>query len=184
MRTLSKLVFVALLAGGCVVVQDNNPPPPPPPSGPPTYRILPGAATVIAAGSNPGYGITASLGGSYRAAWTGEGSGITYNNFTGTIFTPGSFISITPGCSDGSCALESTDYVYNPTNVVGGGQQFQFDTVASLGVDGVDFVVSLEPVEFDLLIDGQRYPSLVFFTNTDTGAVSSPTEIPFDLTTR
>jgi hypothetical protein len=188
MRTLTKLALLALLAIGsigCVVVEDNPPPPPPPPPpGPPTYRILPGASTIVAAGSQPGFGITANLGGSYRAVWTGEWTGTTYNNFTGVIYTPGSFTAIYPGCSSGECPLELGDNVSAASNVVGGGQQFTFDTLASAGIDGVDFVVTLEPVEFDLRIENAYYPNLVFFTNTDTGAVSNPTEIPFDLTTR
>jgi hypothetical protein len=193
MRTLHLFALVTLVCGGCVVVHDNG-------GGggagggggggvgggggggPPVYRVQPGASTVIVAGTQPGYGITASLGGTYRAVWTGQGPHA-YNNFTGTIYTPGHFTDVTPGCSGNACPVEANDIFNAPFAVAGGGEQFTFDTVASTGIDGVDFTIDLEPVEFDLVIDGVRYPDLVFFTNTDTGSVVSPSTIPFDLTT-
>src|SRR5689334_25055869 len=98
MRTYSLALLGILCSTGCVVVHDNPPPPGPGPSGPPVYRIQPGAGTIIAAGTQPGYGITASAGGNYRAVWTGEASGRTYSNFTGTIYTPGHFSFVQPGC--------------------------------------------------------------------------------------
>jgi hypothetical protein len=180
MRMLRKIALLAALCGGCVVVHDNNPPPPPPPQGPPLYQIDPGASTVIYPGQQAGFGITANVGGSYRMVWTGD-SAVQYTNFRGSVYTPGHFSIVNPGCN-GGCPVESSDFFTAPQAVSGGGEEFTFDTVATTGIDGVDFVVSLEPVEFDLTIDGARYPSLVFFTSN--GADASPATIPFDLTTR
>jgi hypothetical protein len=186
MRTIHLLALVGLLSGGCIVVHDNG-------GGggtggggggtvgPPVYRILPNASTVVAVGSQPGYGITASTGGSYRAVWTGS-SAQQYTHFTGTIYTPGRFTDFNPGCN-GLCPDENTDFFYAPTAVAGGGEQLSFDTYALDGLDGLDFGVDAEPVEFTLLIEGAGYPSLTFFTSADTGQVAHPAEIPFDLTT-
>jgi hypothetical protein len=188
MRTIYLLAFLGLVSGGCIVVHDNgggggaggggggggS-------GGPPVYRILPGAGTVVAVGSQPGYGITANTGGSYRAVWTGS-SAQSYTHFTGTIYTPGSFTAFQPGCG-GYCPDESSDIIYQPAPVAGGGSQISFDTYALDGLDGLDFGVSLEPVEFTLLIEGAAYPSLVFFTSGDTGQTASPGAMPFDLTT-
>ncbi len=180
MRTVSSLALVAVLAGGCVV-HDNGPPP----SGPPTYRILPGASTIVSPGTQAGYGMTANTGGAYRAVWTGD-SNVSgqYTSFTGTIFTPGSFSDFAPGCADNSCPLESGDEIDAPVDVVGGGQQITFTTTATDGLDGVDFAVTLEPVQFDIQINGNYYPDLVFFPDTDNGGqISTPSTIPFGLTT-
>ncbi len=178
MRTLPSLALSSLVCAGCVVVRDN----PQPPAGPPVYRIQVNATTVVFPGQQAGYGITANLGGSYRAVWTGQSS-VTYNNFVGTIYTPGHFTAFTPGCEQNYCPLEANDVVNPPVAVAGGGEQITFDTVATTGLDGLDFGVSLEPVEFDLTIDGARYPDLVFFPNADTGTITHPGTIPFNLTT-
>ena len=190
MRTLNLLAFVALISGGCVVVHDN------PgggggaggggggPGGPLTYRILPGASTIVSPGTQEGYGITASTDGNYRAVWTGDVqvSGA-YSHFTGTIYTPGTFTFFNPGC-DGICPDEGNDTFYAPAPVAGGGEQIAFDTFATDGLDGLDFTVTLEPVEFDLQVDGVSRPDAVFFPATDSGGqISSPASMPFDLTT-
>src|SRR5437588_4327524 len=96
MRTINLLAFVALVSGGCVVVHDNGggggggggggP------VGPPVYRIIPGAGTIVSPGTQQGYGATASAGGNYRLVWTGDVqvSGA-YSHFTGAVYTPGHF---------------------------------------------------------------------------------------------
>jgi len=191
MRTINLLALVALISGGCVVVHDNgggggaggggggggS-------GGPLTYRIQPGASTIVSPGTQEGYGITASLGGNYRTVWTGDVqvSGA-YSHFTGTIYTPGHFTGFDPGCG-GICPDENSDVFTAPGPVAGGGEQITFDTFATDGLDGLDFTVTLEPVEFDLLADGIRRPEIVFFPATDAGgAISSPASMPFDLTT-
>jgi hypothetical protein len=188
MRITHCLTFVALFSIGCVV-HDRTPPPPPynpPPPSPsasvPTYRILPGAVTVVDA-SQPGYGLTANVGGSYRAVWTGNDASH-YSEFRGYIYTPRQFVTVYPGCVDNSCALESGDSM-NVVNSPGGGQEIDFDTIALDRLDGVDFTVpsDSDPVEFYLEVQGQPIPTLVFFTSTDTGAVSNPASLPFALVT-
>jgi hypothetical protein len=183
--------FISVLASGCIVARDDTPPPPvytPPPPAPaasvPVYRIQPGAATVVDA-SNPGYAITANVGGSFRMVWTGN-SGGSFSEFRGYAYTPGSFLSVTPGCSDGSCALERGDSVSGPQAVAGGGEQVVFDTFAADGLDGFDFTVDVagEPVEIYGEVQGSPVPSLVFFTSADTGVVSNPASLPFALTTQ
>ena len=197
MRTINLLAFVAMISGGCVVVHDHGgggggggaggggP------VGPPLFRIDPGFSTTVSPGTQQGYGLTANTGGNYRAVWTGDVavSG-QYSHFTGVIYTPGHFAYFAPGCPDNGvylCPLEANDTIIAPGPVTGGGEQFSFDTYATDGLDGVDFQVTLEPVQFDLRIDGLTDPQVaasVFFPNTDLGgAVSTPSANPFQLTT-
>jgi hypothetical protein len=178
MRTFMACLAI-VLGNGCVVVHDN--PQPPPPQGPPLYRIQIGASTIVQPGSQAGYGITANVGGAYRCVWTGQSS-VTYNNFRGSIFTPGHFTAFTPGCN-GFCPDHPSDVFGAPAPVTGGGEQVTFDTLAASGLDGLDFGVDTEPVTFTLYIDGAAYPSLVFFPNTDTQQIAAPQSIPFSLTT-
>jgi hypothetical protein len=193
MRTINLLAFVAMISGGCVVVHDNGggggagggggggP------SGPPLFRIDPGFSTTVSPGTQQGYGITANTGGNYRAVWTGDVavSGA-YSHFTGTVYTPGHFLFFDPGCG-GVCPDETNDVFVPPGPVAGGGEQFTFDTFATDGLDGVDFQIDLEPVELDLHIDGLsdlQTAASVFFPDTDlNGAISTPTDNPFQLTT-
>jgi hypothetical protein len=147
-----------------------------------TYPIDPGAGTTLTPGSQAGYAITASAGGSYRIVWTGDANVSGANReFTGTVWTTGSFSNVVAGCSDGSCPIESDtgDWVDGP-NTVTGGQRIDFDTIATVGFDGFDFTVSTEPVFFELQIDGQEQPSLVFFSSSDQTSVAGT--MPFGLT--
>jgi hypothetical protein len=149
-----------------------------------TYRILPGAGTIIAPGQQAGYGITANTGSAFRLVWTGQAqvSG-TYNEFWGSIYTSGTFQSVVPGCGDGSCPLEGDDYVSGIIPAAGG-ERVDFDCFASTGIDGIDFVVNGEPAIFDFYIDNAQYPNLVFFPATDNGgAVSTVSVFPFGLVT-
>ena len=146
------------------------------------YPIDTGVGLVINPGQVAGYGITANTGASYRIVWTGDrGTSGTYREFTGTVWTGGTFDSFTPGCSDNSCGLESDDFV-SAVTPVSGGAVITFDTIATTGLDGFDFTATVEPVFFDLSIDGQRYPTQVFFSSSGQG--SSPADIPFGLTTQ
>jgi hypothetical protein len=130
-----------------------------------------------------GYGVTANLGGAYRLVWSGDAAASgAHREFRGSVYTPGSFSSLLPGCG-GACPLEADDFVSQPIGIPGG-ERIDFNTLATTGLDGFDFSVSAEPVYFDLLIDGARYPDLVFFPSSDTGTMVSPAAIPFGLTTR
>lgn len=104
--------------------------------------------------------------------------------FRGSVWTQGTFSSVTPGCSDADCPVEQDDYVLTTPVAVAGGQRIDFDAVTNTGVDGFDFVVTAEPVYFDLFIDGARVATtLVFFPATDNGGqISPPGEVPFGLT--
>lgn len=145
----------------------------------PLYSIDAGAGIVVAVGTQSGYGITANVGASYRVVWTGDGAATgMYHEFWGSMWTAGTFSNFVPGCAQNFCALESGDSVSQPYQVVGG-SRIDFDTFASDGLDGFDVVASVEPVYFDLYIDGQHYPNLVFFTSG--GAQGSPTALPFGL---
>jgi len=146
-----------------------------------TFLIDPGVGIVVQPGTQAGYGITANVGGSYRLVWTGDrGSSGTYREFAGTVWTGGTFDSITAGCADDACPLESDDFL-SAVTPVSGGAVITFDTFATTGIDGFDFTSTTEPVFFDLNIDGQRYPTLVFFPSG--GAAASPDAVPFGLTT-
>jgi hypothetical protein len=150
-----------------------------------TYHIDPGASLLVTPGTQAGYGVLANVGGSFRLVWTGDGAATgSFSNFTGTVWTTSVIESVVPGCSDGSCALESGDIVSAPTAVTGG-YRVDFDTVTATTLDGFDFFVTTEsvtqPVYFDLLIDGQRQPSLVFFSSS--GAAATAGTDPFGLTT-
>ena len=86
------------------------------------------------------------------------------------------------GCNGGFCPLENDDLVSAP-NPVAGGQRIDLDALATTGLDGFDFVVSAEPVYFELYIDNKKYPMLFFFAATDNGGqVSNVASIPFGLT--
>ncbi len=152
-------------------------------SGATAYSLDDGQGVTVLPGTQAGYGITGNTGGSYRAIWTGDAatSG-TYREFTGTIWTTGHFDSFTPGCGDNSCPLEANDHIDNPVTV-SGGEVITFDTFATDGLDGLDFTVTgTDPVYFDLLIEGQRQPTLIFFPSN--GGQTSPATDPFGLSTQ
>jgi hypothetical protein len=156
-----------------------------PPQSTAIYRITPGANTNIEPGVRPGYGITANTGGVYRLVWTGQApaSSTSSRVFRGSVWTPGTFSGVTPGCNASACQVEQDDFVSTPVAVTGG-QRIDFDATTDTGVDGFDFLVDAEPVYFDLYIDGSRAATtLVFFPAADNGgAISPPGEIPFGLT--
>ncbi len=187
MRSYLALAAFALFSNACLVVVDDHHSGAggPVPSGSPVYRILPNTPTVVQAGLQAGYGITANTSGGYRLVWTGDGgtSG-TYREFWGSVWTTGTFTIVTQGCVQGACPLEFDDYV-SPVATLTGGQRIDFDAFATTGIDGFDFAASPDPIYFDLLIDGKRYPNLVFFPATDNGGqISNVGASPFGLTTK
>jgi len=192
MRTLRIGGLLAALAGavGCgnhYTYYDGSAPyvGGPIPAGPvATYRIAPGLGTVVQPGAQAGYGITANTGGSYRLVWTGD-AGVSggYREFYGSVWTLGQFTTTTWPC--GVCTIGDGD-AWNDPVPVDGGWRIDFDTFAATALKGFDFITTAEPVYFDLFIDGQRYPQLVFFPSTDAtppGAISTAADIPFGLTT-
>jgi hypothetical protein len=147
------------------------------------FHIDPGAGIVVQPGVQAGYGITANLGGLYRLVWTGDGtqSG-QYREFYGSVWTPGAFSTLTPGCVGQACPLMAGDYVSPQPQQLAGGQRIDFDAAQANGLSGIDFSVTLEPVYFDLYIDGTQQPALVFFSSG--GVQSGPTALPFGLVTQ
>jgi hypothetical protein len=169
-------LLVSLLVAGCHSRGTHySAPQPTPVANIPVFGIDAGAATVVDA-TYPGFGIAANFGGSYRVVWTGNTGG--YNRFQGYIYSQSGFSSVDPGCVDGSCQLESDDYMA-VVNYAGGGQYIEFDTFAASSFDGVDFVTPADPVEFDFFIDGQQIPTAVYFTSG--GVVSNTDTFPFAL---
>jgi hypothetical protein len=147
----------------------------------PIYPIDPGASIAIDPGTLAGYGITANVGASYRIVWTGDANtSAQYREFYGSVWTSGRFASLVPGCNDQSCPISSSDYISAPY-AIAGGERVDFDTFAIDNIEGFDFSVSVEPVYFDLYIDGQHYPDLVYFSSS--GVVSTTASFPFGLTT-
>jgi hypothetical protein len=147
------------------------------------YRILPGAGIDgVVPGQSVGFYITANTGGSFRVVWTGDtlASGVP-RHFQGSLYTQGNFTSVAAGCSGNFCALEPDDLI-STVKSVNGGQRIDFDTFASDGLDGLDFVVDTVPAIFQLNVDGASDPSLVFFPATDNGGqVSNAGGQPFGL---
>jgi hypothetical protein len=144
------------------------------------YTIVAGLANTTVDVANPGMAITTSGGGNWRATWVGN-SDLDFISFRGYIYTPGTFITSTPGCSDGSCTLEAGDTLSLPNDVAAGGQEILFDTQALDSLDGLDFAVDSvvgEPVVFYLEVQYIASPLLVFFNNGDR---VSPLDVPFGL---
>ena len=182
--TTASFLVAATIATGCGGGARHNQPTtfaPPSPIGATVYTILPGAGTLVDS-NQPGMGITvASDSSQWRAVWTGN-SALDYTDFRGYIYTPGTFTSVTPGCSDGSCALEAGDVVAAPVAYPDGGQWITFDTQALDGFGGLDFAVDSEPIVFYLEVEYQAAPELVYFTD-GTNRAASPTALPFGLET-
>jgi len=177
-KTLSVVMVgaLAVVAAGCGPYTGG-----PIPTGATVYDIVPGASTLIPPGQ-AGYAITANTGGSYRLVWTGDtGTSGVRRSFQGSVWTPGRFNTVTAGCIGGGCAVEGNDTVKTPVAITGG-ERVDFDANTAEGVDGFDMTVTFEPVYFDLIIDGQRYPELVFFSSAALGGqVATAGTMPFGL---
>src|SRR3954471_22984618 len=120
MRTFALLAVATLAtATGCVVVHDHRGGVGDSvPTGSPTATIVGGAGVPVSPGVMAGYGITAAQGGgSFRLVWTGDAAATgTYTEFYGSVWTPGVFETVTPGCG-GACPLEGDDFVSLPLTV-------------------------------------------------------------------
>jgi hypothetical protein len=187
MTALRFALIVLVPLGGCFVVPEppsnSAPVAPSPPSSTPSYLIVGGADTSLSPGVQIAYGITSNGAGGYRLVWTGDylQTGVAHE-FQGSVYTSGTFTSYVPGCQDSSCPLESDDWMADaPSDVSGGGRQIDWDTIATDGLDGLDFAVSSEPVIFDLSVDGVRQPSYVVFPVAPAADLASVSSIPFAL---
>jgi hypothetical protein len=146
------------------------------------YTIAPDVGTHVSPGIEPGYGITARADGTYRIVWTGDtGTSGVLREFYGSVWTPGRFTTVVPGCVANFCALEAGDNVSNPVEVPGG-QRIDWDTFAADSLDGFDFNVDTEPVYFEVFIDGESHPELVHYPDAVTGNTDmAPGTNPFGL---
>jgi hypothetical protein len=181
-----KVALIVLLGlGGCVVVTDHHGVGGGIPSGAPVSLIQNGAGIPISPGAMAGYGITSNTGTSFRIVWTGDAGAVGgYREFWGSVWTPGVFDSVTPGCFQNACPLESDDFLSSPISLSSGGERIDWDTFATTGLDGFDFTATGEPIYFDMFIDGVRYPALTVFTDGSTGQLASAPGLPFGLQTR
>ena len=130
------------------------------------------AGYAIAVTANPNRTAT------YRAVWIGNGAQTSH--FTGSVYSLEFFDRFAPGCG-GVCKLEEGDYVSRPI-AVAGGQRIDFDTYTASGFDGIDFVASLEPVYFELYVDGRPANRVTFFPSAARGGqIAAPASNPFGL---
>ena len=144
------------------------------------YTLLVGGTVPVGPGVQVGYALTATAPRTYQFRWTGDArvAGDGYQEFYGSLWTSGTFTSLTPGCVDDLCPLESGDYV-SGIQTVSGGQRIDWDTFASTGWDGFSFTTDTEPVYFDVYIDGARHPELFYFAEAPTGTTTTPASSPF-----
>ncbi len=152
------------------------------PVGATAYVVLVGGTVPTAPGTKVGYALTSPSPKTYQFRWTGEANVVAdgYHEFYGSVWTTGTFTSLTPGCTNLACPLESGDFVSRAENVTGG-QRIDWDTFASTAWDGFSFTTDTEPIYFDVYIDGARHPELFFFPEAPSGADTSPAATPFGI---
>jgi hypothetical protein len=184
MRLVSLFSALALVACTDAVVTDTphqGSPALPPATTTTTYPIAIGATTGVAPGTMVGYSVTAIAPNTYRVFWTGDArvNDTGFREFYGSIWTPGRFVGVTPGCASYACPLEDGDWVSSVTEIPGG-ERIDWDTYASVGLDGFDVTTDGAPVVLDVYVDGVRRADLAFFPSAEQGArVVSPSVAPF-----
>ena len=105
--------------------------------------------------------------------------------FEGSIWPLRHFSSIVLGCSDDSCTREPDDVVSPVDGSMGSGEHIGFKTTATNDLDGLGLHVDKEPVDFDLMSDGQRQNGRVVHSNADKGgSFDNPQQIPFGITSK
>jgi len=129
-------------------------------AGEPVYSPEAPSKVHIFPGRTVGYQLTSETPGSYRFRWTSDQlvSHSGFRRFHGSVWTPGHFLSVVPGCDDGSCALEDNDYVSRVERVAAGGERIEWNTLASDGWDGFSFKTDAEPIYFEVNVDGDARP--------------------------
>ncbi|HZS37827.1 MAG TPA: hypothetical protein VFF06_13410 [Polyangia bacterium] len=139
------------------------------------YFIITAAAGTPTAGQ---------IGSTWTLTWIGDQSATNaYHTFYGSIWTQGTFASITPGCAASACTLEGDDAISATSNAGGGWTRVDFDSNfgGTTTPNGFTFVVTPtsgtnhEPVVFDLYIDnapgGLTAPYILY----PDGNTSNPT---------
>jgi hypothetical protein len=134
----------------------------------------------VAPGQQVGYALTSPKAKTYQLRWTGDArvAADGFRQFYGAVWTTGHFTSVTPGCENQVCALESRDQV-SGVQQVPGCERIQWETYASTGWDGLSFTTDTEPIYVGCWIDGARMPNLVFCPAAPDGTATSPPALPF-----
>jgi hypothetical protein len=126
----------------------------------------------FAPGIDAGYYIVTNGQGGWAMQWTADarliGGGAA--NFDGRLTCMGtaSFTNAAP------VSFESGDVMSQPKS-----NEIDFSTVASTGADGLQFTAGPDGVTFDITVDGERRPDLVFFLQN--GRLVTPATVPFIL---
>lgn len=144
----------------------------------PVYVIQSGVSVATNPSAGPSYAISANSGNAYRLVWL---DGASVGHFTGSVWTRGTFTSVTPGCG-GVCLLQSEDFV-SVALLLAGGQRVDFDSRTGSGASvGLDFTVDTEPVYFQLQLEDQAAHGISYFISGGTGQQSTAGATPFGLT--
>ena len=160
-----------------------------PPKSTTTYAVAIGKTTGAVGGQQTGYSLMALASKQYRLKWTGDANtatGAPFREFYGSVWTTGKFTALFPGCQNNACPLEpgEGDFV-SGVKTIGGGEEIDWDTIASGGFDGFDFTTDTEPSYADMFVDGQHLQRVVFFASADNGgAITSPAALPFGFTSK
>jgi len=171
MRNLACTVALALSLGAC----SDGPPgagvpvgvPSGSQNGVPIYTVSAGDIA-FDPGIDAGYFIVTNKQGGWTMQWTGDARliGGAARQFNG-VLTAGSMSNVM------AQSFESGDVLTRPAP-----DQIAFVTTASSGWDGVTFGAS-GAVTFDLEVDGERRPDLVYFMQS--GRLVTPATVPFIL---
>ena len=171
---MNRFPLLAALAApiACLACADRIPEPPP--AAPATtYRVALGSATGVQPGVTVGYSVTAIAPNTFRVYWTGDArvTGDGFREFSGSLTTDGRFVAVAPGCANAACHLEDGDWVS------GSVQRIDWDTYASVGLDGFDVTTDGAPAYLDVFVDGIRRADLVYLGSA--GGAIHPTAAPF-----
>jgi len=173
-----RIILCALLGLGCVGVD-----PGPPGSSAPIARASGTAGDVpiydtsagdlgFAPGIDAGYYIVSNGQGGWAMQWTADaklvGGGAAAFDGKLSCMGSGSFANVA------TVSFEADDMMSMPKS-----SEIDFSSVASTGFDGLQFTTGPDGVTFDLLIDGERRPDLVFFLQG--GRLVTPATVPFIL---
>jgi hypothetical protein len=161
----------------------------PDPINTPKDFIKPGFQVAFTAGA-PAFGISGSIGlpppggtgSTWTLMWIGDQSPTNqFHTFYGSIWTQGTFASITRGCAQNACTLEGDDLLSQPGGVGGGWTRIDFDSNFTQGMTPEGFTFSVtgtnfEPVYFDLYIDGvgANVAPKIWYISSNTGTATNP----------